>query len=93
MRLFRASWKKGVGRVPPNRHQRRARVARGRRAPAQRPRTPRSEPARLCLLVAGLLLLVVPILLLGTLHGTRVPRGLLLLPVAGCALIVLAWRG
>jgi hypothetical protein len=45
------------------------------------------------LAATGLLLLMVPILLLGTLHGTRVPRGLLLLPVVGCALLILAWRG
>jgi hypothetical protein len=45
------------------------------------------------LLVAGVVLLVAPVLLLGTLHGTRVPRGLLLLPVVGCALLILAWRG
>ncbi|HWE60127.1 MAG TPA: hypothetical protein VHB98_00295 [Chloroflexota bacterium] len=52
-----------------------------------------SAAARVGLAAGGVLLLVVPILLLGTLHGTRVPRGLLVLPIVGCALLILAWRG
>ena len=79
--------------MPANRHQRRARAARRRRVPETRARASLGVASRVGIAVAGLALLVVPVLLLSTLHGSRVPRGLLLLPVVGCALLIIAWRG
>ena len=78
--------------MPANRHRRRAAAARAR--PRARERSPRQRSfgERIVLGVAGVVLLALPLALLGTLHGHAVPRGLLLLPVVGIALIVLAVR-
>ena len=78
--------------MPANRHQRRAHAARDRRPrPVARPAPP---PAlRLAAGIAGLALLALTALALSSLHGGRVPRAVLLLPILALGLLVIAFRG
>ena len=78
--------------MPANRHRRRAAAARARANTRTRSRRQRSFGERIALAALGVALLALPVALLGTLRGHTVPRGLLLLPAVGIALIVLAVR-
>lgn len=78
--------------MPANRHQRRAHTAHNRRRnPA---RAARPAPAlRIAAGLTGLALLAITALALSSLHGGRVPRAVLLLPVLSIGLLIIAFRG
>ena len=80
--------------MPANRHQRRrAQAAHNRRgarsAPAARP----APALRIAAGLAGVALLALTALALSSLHGGRVPRAVLLLPILALGLLVIAFRG
>ena len=78
--------------MPANRHQRRAYAARVRR-PRTVDRPARPPARRFAAGLAGLALLALTALALSSLHGGRVPRAVLLLPILALGLLVIAFRG